>query len=194
MLSADGNIQVVQPSTPAQYFHVLRRQVLRPWRKPLVVLTPKSLLRHPRCVSSLEECSAGGFRRVIADPEVQAGEVSRVLLCSGRIYYDLVARRDQLERKDVAIVRIEQFYPLSDGVLRDALEDFRDETPVFWLQDEPVNMGAWHHLQGRFGRRLLERHPLAVIARAESSSPATGSSSAHKLEQEEILERAFAAT
>ncbi|MBK9001862.1 MAG: 2-oxoglutarate dehydrogenase E1 component [Myxococcales bacterium] len=193
-LAAEDNIQVTQPSTPAQYFHLLRRQVLRPWRKPLVVLTPKSLLRHPRCVSSLDDCAKGGFSRVIGDLDVEPGGVSRVLLCSGRIYYDLLQRREELGRKDVAIVRIEQFYPLSGALVREALEPFGEGTPVVWVQDEPNNMGAWRHLRARFGERMFERHPFSVVCRAESASPATGSPSAHKLEQQEILEKAFATT
>ncbi|MBK7584240.1 MAG: 2-oxoglutarate dehydrogenase E1 component [Myxococcales bacterium] len=191
VLAAEDNIQIAQPSTPAQYFHLLRRQVLRPWRKPLIVFTPKSLLRHPRCTSSLEECATGRFRRVLADPAVEPAEVQRVLLCSGRIYYDLVQRREELARRDVAILRIEQFYPLDAAILRDELEPFREGTPVVWLQDEPNNMGAWRHLRARFGDGVFGRHPLSVVCRAESASPATGSPSAHKLEQAEILEKAF---
>jgi 2-oxoglutarate dehydrogenase E1 component len=194
VLGAEDNIQVVQPSTPAQYFHLLRRQVLRPWRKPLIVFAPKSLLRHPRCVSTLDECASGGFSRVLGDGSVEPGSVRRVLLTSGRVYYDLVQRREELGAKDVAIVRIEQFYPLPKEVVRDALEDFAQGTPVVWVQDEPENMGAWRHLRARFGAKMLARHPFSVICRAESASPATGSPSAHKLEQAEILEKAFSAS
>jgi len=194
VLAAEDNIQVAQPSTPAQYFHLLRRQVLRPWRKPLVVFTPKSLLRHPRCVSSLEDCAKGGFSRVLGDSSVEPAAVRRVLLCSGRVYYDLLQRREELGRPDVAIVRIEQFYPLPEAVVREALEPFREGTTVVWVQDEPNNMGAWRHLRARFGDSVCGRHPFSVLCRAESASPATGSPSAHKLEQQEILEKAFAAT
>ncbi|MBX3131134.1 MAG: 2-oxoglutarate dehydrogenase E1 component [Polyangiaceae bacterium] len=191
VLSAEENIQVTQPSTPAQYFHLLRRQVLRPWRKPLIVMTPKSLLRHPRCTSVIADFTSGRFRRVIADPDVVPASVSRVLACSGKIYYELVARREALGRNDVAIVRIEQFYPLPDSYLRDALEGMPADVPVVWVQDEPENMGAWRHLRARFGGRLFRRHPFTCVSRAESASPATGSPGAHKLEQEEILEKAF---
>jgi len=194
MLAAEDNIQIAQPSTPAQHFHLLRRQVLRPWRKPLVVFSPKSLLRHPRCISSLEECVSGKFARVIGDDRVVPGAVKRVLMCSGRVYYDLVQRREELARDDIAVVRIEQFYPLPAGLVREALEPFREGVPVVWVQDEPENMGAWRHLAARFGARLLDRHPLSVLCRAESASPATGSPSAHKLEQQAILEKAFAPT
>jgi 2-oxoglutarate dehydrogenase E1 component len=190
MLSAEENIQVVQPSTPAQYFHVLRRQVLRPWRKPLIVYTPKSLLRHPQCVSTLDDFTEGPFHRVL--PDIRGlKKAARVLLCSGRVYYDLEKRRAELGRNDIAIVRIEQFYPLPDRYLRAAIDHFDDGTPMFWVQDEPENMGAWRHLRARFGAMLFGRFPFSGVCRPESASPATGSLSCHKLEQQELLERAF---
>jgi 2-oxoglutarate dehydrogenase E1 component len=193
VLAAEDNIQIAQPSTPAQYFHLLRRQVLRTWRKPLVVFTPKSLLRHPRCVSPLEDFTRGTFQRVMRDDSVDHAAVTRILACSGRIYYDLVQRREELARKDVAIVRVEQFYPLPRERVAEALEPYREGTPLFWVQDEPDNMGAWRLLRARFGPSLLDRHPLGVVARAASASPATGSGNAHKLEQREILDKAFGA-
>jgi 2-oxoglutarate dehydrogenase E1 component len=192
VLAAEENIQIAQPSTPAQYFHLLRRQVLRPWRKPLVVLTPKSLLRHPRATSSLEDCAHGRFQRVIGDHGVDGAKLRRILLCSGKIYYELLARREDLGREDVAILRIEQFYPLPDEHLSSVLTEFPEAAPVFWVQDEPENMGAWRHLRARFGTRLFDRHPFSGVCRAESASPATGSASSHRLEQQELLERAFA--
>jgi 2-oxoglutarate dehydrogenase E1 component len=191
VLAAEENIQVVQPSTPAQYFHVLRRQVLRAWRKPLVVLTPKSLLRHPQCVSPLGEFGTSGFQRVIPDAR-GLKKAARVLLCSGKVFYDLEKRRAELSRNDVAIVRVEQLYPLSDRVLHAAIDHFDDGTPMFWVQEEPENMGAWRALRVRFGSMLFGRFPFSGVCRAESASPATGSHSCHKLEQQELLERAFA--
>jgi 2-oxoglutarate dehydrogenase E1 component len=190
-LSAEENIQVVQPSTPAQYFHCLRRQVLRPWRKPLVVFTPKSLLRLPQCVSSLEDFGASGFQRVIPDAR-GLKKATRVLLCTGKVYYDLEKRRAELGRNDVAIVRIEQLYPLADRVLRSALDHFDDGTQFIWVQEEPENMGAWRHMRVRHGAMMFGRFPFSGVCRAESASPATGSHSCHKLEQQELLERAFA--
>ncbi|HEY4156841.1 MAG TPA: 2-oxoglutarate dehydrogenase E1 component [Polyangiaceae bacterium] len=190
LLAAEENIQIVQPSTPAQHFHLLRRQVLRPWRKPLVVFTPKSLLRHPQCISSLDEFSSGRFQRVISDPR-GVKKPAKVLMCTGKIYYDLEKRRAELARNDVAIVRIEQLYPLPDRHLRAVIDDFDDGTPVVWVQDEPDNMGAWRHFRARFGAMLFGRFPLSGVCRAESASPATGSHSCHKLEQQELLERAF---
>ncbi|HYO96098.1 MAG TPA: 2-oxoglutarate dehydrogenase E1 component [Polyangiaceae bacterium] len=188
-LCAEENIQVVQPSTPAQYFHLLRRQVLRPWRKPLVVFTPKSLLRHPQCVSSLDDFANGRFQRVI--PDAQPREAKRVLLASGKVCYDLEKRRAELGRDDVALVRIEQFYPLPDMYLRSAIDQYEDGTPVYWVQEEPENMGAWRNFRARFGPMLFGRFPFAGVCRAESASPATGSANCHKLEQQELLERAF---
>jgi 2-oxoglutarate dehydrogenase E1 component len=191
MLAAEDNLQIVQPSTPAQYFHVLRRLVLRPWRKPLVVLTPKSLLRQSACVSSLADCATERFLRVLPDAEVAAADVTRVLLCSGRVTYDLLERRAAEARRDVAIVRLEQCYPLPEEALRAALHEVRDGTPVIWVQDEPENMGAWRWLHGRLGGRLFGRLPLRRASRPESASPATGSLATHRQEQDELLDEAF---
>jgi 2-oxoglutarate dehydrogenase E1 component len=191
VLAAEDNLQIVQPSTPAQYFHELRRQVLRPWRKPLVVLTPKSLLRQRACVSSLADSATERFLRVLPDAEVAAADVTRVLLCSGRVTYDLLERRAAEARRDVAIVRLEQCYPLPEEALRAALHEVRDGTPVIWVQDEPENMGAWRWLHGRLGGRLFGRLPLRRASRPESASPATGSLATHRQEQDELLDEAF---
>lgn len=192
-LAAEENIQIVYPTTPAQYFHLLRRQVLRPWRKPLIVMSPKSLLRHLECVSPLEELSEGSFQRVIPDElERPASEVKRILLCSGKLYYELDARREALKRTDVAIIRYEQLYPYRPEVLENVLKPYRDGTPVFWVQEEPINMGAWRHIRVFYGQMMLERFPFSHITRPPSASPATGSSSSHKKEQELILKEAFA--
>jgi 2-oxoglutarate dehydrogenase E1 component len=191
-LAAEDNIQVVNPTTPAQYFHALRRQVLRPWRKPLVVLTPKSLLRHPRVVSPLSELAEGGFQRILPDSNAQQRRnISRVLMCSGKIYYELEKYREQNAREDVAILRVEQLYPLREEHLAAALDPYRDGTPVFWVQEEPHNMGAWRYMLVMFGERLLGRLPFAGITRASSATPATGSHASHEREQAEIIERAF---
>jgi 2-oxoglutarate dehydrogenase E1 component len=191
VLAAEDNLQIVMPSTPAQYFHVLRRQVVRPWRKPLVVFTPKSLLRHPLTVSPLKDFTTSRFQRVLADPQVSGGEVDRILLCSGKVYYDLYQARQQLERNDVALVRLEQFYPLPEPQLRDVLKRYPAETPVVWVQEEPENMGAWSFLKFHHCGRLLKRYPFSGISRPASASPATGSSASHKLEQQELIDKAF---
>lgn len=194
LLAAEENIQICQPSTPVQLFHLLRRQAMRNWRKPLIVFTPKSLLRHPKATSQISELAGGRFQRVLPDSLYHSADpasVRRILLCSGKVYYTLEQRRDELKRYDVAIVRVEQFYPLPDEHLRAAFDLFPERTPVVWLQEEPENMGAWRHLRARFGNQVLGRHPLSCIARAESASPATGSASSHRLEEEEALEKAF---
>jgi 2-oxoglutarate dehydrogenase E1 component len=191
-LAAEDNIQVVYPTTPAQYFHCLRRQALRRWRKPLVVMTPKSLLRHPRVVSSLEECAKQAFQPVIPDSlGNQAERCERMILCSGKIYYELEQQRDKSGRRDVAILRIEQLYPLPQEMLRSVLASCPDGTPVVWVQEEPENMGAWRYLRVKFGEKLFNRLPFSVISRSESASPATGSGSSHKQEQKQLLAGAF---
>jgi 2-oxoglutarate dehydrogenase E1 component len=190
-MAAEDNIQVVQPTTPAQYFHLLRRQVLRAWRKPLVVLTPKSLLRHPRVVSPLTDLADGAFQRILPDSNPDRRDVNRVLLCSGKVYYELEKHRDQNNRQDVAILRVEQLYPLREEHLRAALEPYAHGTPVYWVQEEPHNMGAWRFLLANFGERLLGRYPLKGITRPAAATPATGSHTSHEREQAEIIQRAF---
>jgi 2-oxoglutarate dehydrogenase E1 component len=190
VLAAEDNIQIVQPSTPAQYFHVLRRQMKRRWRKPLVVFTPKSLLRHKQARSPLTDLSRGGFERVIGDPLLPTA--SKVLMCSGKVYYELLAFREEQKRDDVAIVRVEQYYPLPDHYLQDALSVCPEETPVVWVQEEPENMGAWRFWRSRFGDRMWDRYPLSHVSRVESASPATGSKAIHKQEQHQLLADAFA--
>ncbi len=191
-LFAEDNFQIAVPTTPAQYFHLLRRQVLRPWRKPLVVLTPKSLLRHPEAVSSLDELAAGRFRRVLPDDREAERRAALVLLCAGKVFYDLATHRRERGRDDVAIVRIEQFEPLRDEVLAEALACYPDGTPVRFVQEEPENMGAACWLRRRFGRdSLLGRWPLTVVARPASASPATGSHASHRAEQAALVEKAF---
>ncbi|MEM7577043.1 MAG: 2-oxoglutarate dehydrogenase E1 component [Planctomycetota bacterium] len=188
---AEDNIQVCNPTTPAQYFHLLRRQVKRKWRKPLVVMTPKSLLRHPKCVSDLTELAEGKYKRVIADTAVEPKDVDRVLLCSGKVYYELLEERTKRERNDVAIVRLEQYYPFPVEDLTAVLHPYGDDTPVVWVQEEPRNMGAWHFLKGGYGYKLLHRWNMTRVAREPSSSPATGSRSAHQIEQAELMDQAF---
>ncbi|QDU34917.1 2-oxoglutarate dehydrogenase E1 component [Poriferisphaera corsica] len=190
-LAAQDNFQVVQPSTPAQVFHLLRRQMVRRWRKPLVVMTPKSLLRNPKCVSDLDDLTTGTFKRVIRDEKADTKKVTRVLLCSGRVYYDLIERREQLGRDDIAIARIEQFYPFPDDELRMLLMRHSDDVPVIWVQDEPENMGAWPFLRMKFGDRIYDRQRFLASTRAASASPATGSRAAHLLEQDELISEAF---
>jgi 2-oxoglutarate dehydrogenase E1 component len=193
LLTAEDNIQVAQPSTPAQYFHLLRRQAIRRWSKPLVVLTPKSLLRHPAVVSPLDDFTSGTFQKILPDTRPSQANTRRILLCSGKVYFELLDKRQQLGADHIAIVRLEQFYPLKEQVLLDALSVYPPGTDLVWVQEEPTNMGAWTFLKVRFGDVLAEnRFKLRRISRVESASPSTGSSSAHKLEQDELIDEAFA--
>lgn len=188
-LAAEDNMQIVNPSTPAQYFHLLRRQTLRKWRKPLVVFTPKSLLRHPQMVSDLEELASGGFQSVLSDNWAK-NDVKRLLLCTGKIYYELDERRKKDNREDVAIVRLEQLYPLDEKALSDAIQA-HPQAEVFWVQEEPMNMGVWPYLRYRYGEHIGDR-ALKCVCRPESASPATASLSSHKQEQRQLIDAAFA--
>ncbi|WP_298438149.1 2-oxoglutarate dehydrogenase E1 component [Geobacter sp.] len=183
-LCADHNMQVVFPSTPAQLFHLLRRQVKQPFRKPLVVFTPKSLLRHPRCVSRPEELATGRFREVIvsgAAPE-RAG---RLIFCTGKIYYELLERMEGDGRDDLAVIRVEQLYPLRDDLLREALAPFRGVADAVWLQEEPRNMGGWSFIRPHLAE-LLGAEP-RYVGRPENDVPAVGSHRLHQEEQERII-------
>lgn len=185
-LSANGNMQVVNCTTPANFFHVLRRQLHRDFRKPLIVMSPKSLLRHPLCVSNIEDFSKGGFKEVIGDDYVDPKKVKIVNLCSGKIYYDLLEKQQNDKNKEVAIVRIEQLYPLPERQIKEVY-DLYPNAKFNWVQEEPKNMGAWLHML-----RYEYTRPLNIISRKSSPSPATGFMAVHKREQEEIIKRAFA--
>jgi 2-oxoglutarate dehydrogenase E1 component len=188
-LAAEDNMQICNLTTPAQLFHCLRRQVLRPWRKPLVIMSPKSLLRHKEAQSPLADFAEGRFQRVIPD-DLPASDVKRVLLCSGKLYYELLDARRKLGRNDVAIVRLEQLYPLN-AELPKALEPYADGTPLVWVQEEPSNMGAWYFINARLSDTIGDRLPLSLASRVESASPATGSKASHYLEQKMLIEVAF---
>jgi len=192
-LAAEDNIQICYPSTPAQHFHLLRRQVLRKWRKPLIVMSPKQHLRLPNGFgSTLEELSTGTFQRVLPDQsQADTSQIRRILLCSGKIYRELDQHRERLGRKDLAILRAEQLYPLPNAELISHLEKYAPETPVTWVQEEPENMGAWRFLRVQWGERLFGRHPFNGVYRPASASPATGSHHSHEIEQLAIIREAF---
>ncbi|MGE0757706.1 MAG: 2-oxoglutarate dehydrogenase E1 component [Pirellulaceae bacterium] len=188
-LAAADNMQIACPSKPAQYFHLLRRQVKRRLRKPLIVLTPKSLLRHRRVASPLSDLAVGTFQRVLLEHE--ARPCRRLVLCSGKFYYDLLEYRERHTTDQVALASIEQFYPLSDRTLLAALTScLRPDTEVVWAQEEPANMGAARYWQIRYGQEF-HGHRFRTITRAESASPATGSRAIHQREQDELLARVF---
>jgi 2-oxoglutarate dehydrogenase E1 component len=188
-LSVDDNWRVVNLTTPAQFFHALRRQVRSPFRKPLVVMSPKSLLRHPQAVSSLQELTDAGFHAVIPDDAADPRETTRVVLCSGKLYYDLAAARAASQARHAAIVRIEQLYPLDADAMRSAVGRFGAGVEIVWAQEEPSNMGAWDYVNAHVAPLLPSR--IRPIARDASASPAAGSATRHKLEQEQLVREAL---
>ncbi len=193
MLAAEDNITVAVPSTPAQYFHMLRRHVLRKWKKPLIVMTPKSLLRHKLAVSPRSELEQGIFQEVIPDTsDAPKDKVRRILLCSGKIFYELEAARQEHGHNDVAILRVEQLYPFPEKQLSELLSAYPATAPVVWVQEEPKNNGAWPFLRLRFGDTIANGRQLIDNCRAASASPATGSGTSHKLEQQRLILKAFA--
>ncbi len=183
---AELNIQVVNCTTPANFFHVLRRQLKREFRKPLIVFTPKSLLRHPRCVSTLDEFSEGKFLELIDDSNKDAAQISKVILCSGKIYYELLEQKEKNQVNHIALVRIEQLYPFPQKQFEALVAKYKNAIDWCWVQEEPENMGAWSFLL-----RTIKNVSLKVISREESASPATGSHHAHEREQRELINRAF---
>lgn len=185
-LCAENNMQAINCTTPANFFHVLRRQFYRPFRKPLIIFTPKSLLRHPRCVSSIEEFTKGGFQETMDDPLADPKKIIKVVFCSGKIYYDLLEEKEKLKNETLAIVRIEQLYPLPKKQIRQIIDKYNKAETWLWVQEEPYNMGAWP-----FIHMELDEIPLKVIARPASGSPATGSSKFHFLRQRKIIEKTF---
>ena len=190
-MAAQDNIQICNLTTPAQIFHALRRQVLRPWRKPLIIFTPKSLLRAKQATSTVSDLASGAFQRVIPDVEADPRKVKRILLCSGKVYYDLHHARAARGRDDVAIVRLEQLYPIG-AALTESLARYADGTKLVWVQEEPRNMGPWYFLHANLRGIIGERLPLAVVSRPGDASPATGSKASHDLEQKRLIEEAFA--
>jgi 2-oxoglutarate dehydrogenase E1 component len=192
-LTAERNIQVIVPTTPAQIFHALRRQMRRAFRKPLVVMSPKSLLRHPAAVSAVADLADGGFRLVIDDPRPPAADaVRRVVLCAGKIFYALETARRQKDRADVAIVRLEQLYPFPSAELRDILARYPAAAEVLWVQEEPANQGAWLFVLPLISPLLRADTRFAYVGRAEAASPATGNHDIHQAEEAAILEQALA--
>lgn len=185
-LCANNNMQVANCTTPASLFHLLRRQMHRNFRTPIVIMTPKSLLRHPQCVSKLDDFTKGSFMPLIDDSAAKAASTKRVLVCSGKIYYDLLNRREELKRNDVAIVRLEQLYPLPEAEL-EAIRKKYNKAQFYWVQEEPKNQGAYTYLL-----RYEDNFDMKVIARKSSPSPATGIAKIHAKEQEELLQQAFA--
>jgi len=187
-LCAENNVQVAYPSTPAQYFHLLRRQVKQPFRKPLIVLTPKSMLRHPLCVSPLEEFTSGRFREILPGSG-NTGKIRQVLLCSGKIYVELLELKLKHGREDLELVRIEQLYPLNKELLGEALHRYGNGVSFSWVQEEPANMGGWSFIRP-YLCEILGEEP-RYVGRMAAASPAVGSRRLHREEQETIINEAF---
>jgi 2-oxoglutarate dehydrogenase E1 component len=198
-------MQVCVPTTPANYFHILRRQMHRSFRKPLIVLTPKSLLRHKKCTSFLTDMSPGtSFHRVLRDQAevvpgattvqlVEDSKIKRVVLCTGKVYFDLMEEREKRGENRIQILRIEQLYPFPENVLAQELNRF-PKAELVWCQEEPKNQGAWPFLALNLPEALAqhgEHRPLRVISRAASASPATGSTKKHQAEQADLVAQSF---
>jgi 2-oxoglutarate dehydrogenase E1 component len=189
-MAAEDNMRIVVPTTPANHFHLLRRQALSPKRKPLIVFTPKSLLRHKLCVSSVSDFSTGTFQTVIGDSLVDAASVKRVLLCSGKVYYDLLQARNERGITDTAIVRLEQLYPLPVEELRAELARYAGAVDFAWVQEEPANQGAWSFVALNLLEHL-EGVRLRRISRPAAAAPSVGSAKLHDIEQAALLEAAL---
>ena len=187
-LCADDNIQVCNLTTPAQYFHLIRRQVISDFRKPLVIMAPKSLLRHPLAVSGLSDMASGSFQEVLDDPD-NLKNGNRVLFCSGKIFYELLQKRREVKKNDTVVLRLEQLYPFPENSLENAIKKYRKAKQYFWVQEEPENMGAWFFM----GRRLekITGKPVEYMGRKASASPATGFPNVYRKEQNAVIQEAL---
>jgi len=191
-LCAEHNMQVCVPTTPAQIFHLLRRQMLRPYRKPLIIMSPKSLLRHKEAVSSMAELAEGRFHDVIGEVgKVEAKKVRRVIACSGKVYYELAAHRREHGIGDVALIRFEQLYPFPHEAFKQAIAPYVNVKEVVWCQEEPQNQGAWYRLRAYFRNDMPASAALAYAGRPVSASPAVGYLSKHNAQQKQLIEDAF---
>ena len=189
-LCAEENMQVATPTTPAQYFHLLRRQILRKFRKPLIVMSPKSLLRKPEAASRIEDFTESGFQLVIDDAAAKADKVRRVVLCAGKVYYALDEARRARELDDVAIVRVEQLYPFPSHEVAAAVGRYGKASEIVWAQEEPQNRGGWSFVQPRL-RELFQDRVIDYAGRDASASPATGSPKMHAAEEQELVDAAL---
>ncbi len=194
-MCAQNNMQVCVPTTPAQCFHMLRRQMIRPYRKPLIVMTPKSLLRHPLAVSTLDDLAEGEFQLVIPEIDViDAKKVDRVILCSGKVYYDLLEKRRKDSLNNVAIIRIEQLYPFPQTSLQQVLKSYPHVDNIVWCQEEPKNQGAWYATQHYLLECLEKSQKLNYAGRPSAASPSVGYLSVHLKEQEKLVTEALTST
>jgi 2-oxoglutarate dehydrogenase E1 component len=185
-LAANLNMHIINPTTPANLFHALRNHMHKPSRVPLVVFSPKSLLRHPQCISSLDELEQGKFVQVYDDTDHDVDEVRRVVFCSGKIYYDLLARKQKLGVKDIALIRLEQIFPFPEKKVKQILKKYRNNMLTLWVQEEPENMGAWYYI-----RNAMKDIEIIPVTRQPSGSPATGLYKLHEISQKEIIDKVF---
>ncbi len=192
-LCAEGNMQVCVPSTPAQTFHMLRRQMIRPYRRPLIVMTPKSLLRHPAAVSSIEELTEGNFRPIIDDARFIKNNqsISRIVMCSGKVYYDLLTKSNEENIHDIALIRIEQLYPFPDKLLKKILGSYPNVRELVWCQEEPRNQGAWDSTKHRFRIYEDQYDQVSCVSRPSSAAPAVGSHKVHMKQQMTLVNKAL---
>jgi len=187
-MCAQDNMQVCTPTTPAQIFHLLRRQMVRPYRKPLIVMSPKSMLRNPLATSSLNDLVTGEFQLAIpADSDLDAKKVDNVILCSGKIYYDLHEKFIASKKKNIAIIRVEQLYPFPVDCIKGLLASYPNAKDIVWCQEEPQNMGAWMTMQPCIMNLLTKGQTLRYAGRPSSASPAAGYHSVHEKEQEALI-------
>jgi 2-oxoglutarate dehydrogenase E1 component len=193
-LCALNNVQVCVPTTPAQMFHMIRRQMVRNTRKPLVVMTPKSMLRHRLSTSTLDDLAQGEFQTLIPDQTAaDAKKVKRVVVCSGRVYYDLIEEAEKRRIADVAMVRVEQLYPFPRAELRQELARYPAAKYLVWCQEEPMNQGAWYQVQHHLQASMGEKHKLFYAGRPRSPAPACGHYNTHVIEQAALVEQALVA-
>jgi len=186
-LCAEHNMQVCDVTTPANFFHLLRKQVKQPFRKPLIVFTPKKLLRHPKAVSSIKEMAKGSFQMVIEDNSVDKKKANKVVLCTGKMYYDMLEEREKRGVSDMALIRLEQLYPFPEKALEKALKGYGKKVQLLWAQEEPENMGAWSYIM-----RMMRKSNIDVIAYPAQASPAAGSSKMHEARMRQVMEQLFA--
>jgi 2-oxoglutarate dehydrogenase E1 component len=185
-LAARYNMHIINPTTPANLFHALRNHLKKKSRVPMIVFTPKSLLRHPLCISTLDDLENGKFQPVYDDPDTDVEEVRRVVLCTGKIYYDLLARKQKLGVKDIALIRLEQIFPFPEKKVHEILQKYRNNMLTLWVQEEPENMGAWFYV-----RNTMKNTELIPVTRQSSGSPATGLYKLHEISQKELIDKVF---
>ena len=191
-LCAEDNIQVANLTTPTQYFHILRKQTLQEGKKPLIIMSPKSLLRHPKAVCSVESLANGAFHPFMSDSDVEEpSNIDRIVICSGKVYYDLLKEREEKEKNNVAITRLEMLYPFPDKDIRQFLEEYSHVKEIVWCQEEPKNMGAWSYVMPRFQELLQDGQKLSYAGRQASASPAAGQKKVHEAEQSKLVQDAL---